>query len=474
MNHKTTLILTVGLLSAGCSGEQNIDGLVARVDSYTLSIDDAVDLLVDEERLAADAGVVRAVAELWLDYTLLAEATATDSTYSMLDFEPMVMRQARQVMIFQLRDSVIQVDTFLTEEELRQRYEAEEPALEMRARHIMFQLPIGATSAQRDSVATALAGVRARVFGGENFADLAQQLSQDPGTAFNGGDLGSFGRGDMVTAFEEAVLTLQPGEISEVVETPMGLHIIRLEERRVRAFEEAASLYRSQIQARTVQEAESAFVASLFDRAAPTIIDGAIEIVRELSENPSSSLSARAKRRPVIEWNGAAVSVGDLQTVIQLESPTLPMQLAESSDDQLTEFLRSLAQRDLLIRAAESEGLRPTRDSVEGMIEEAGTQLRAAARILGFFDLDQAPGEALEIAVARAVKAAIVDNLSGATQVVPLGLVGFQLREGISSGLFEEGLGQVVLDMAQIRAARQLSPVEQTLTTPNTADTTGR
>ena len=80
MNHKTTLILTVGLLSAGCSGEQNIDGLVARVDSYTLSIDDAVDLLVDEERLAADAGVVRAVAELWLDYTLLAEATATDST----------------------------------------------------------------------------------------------------------------------------------------------------------------------------------------------------------------------------------------------------------------------------------------------------------------------------------------------------------------------------------------------------------
>ncbi|HCW77562.1 MAG TPA: hypothetical protein DG084_00475, partial [Gemmatimonadetes bacterium] len=96
-------------------------------------------LLVDEERLAADAGVVKAVAELWLNYTLLAEATATDSTFSMLDFEPLVMRQAQQVMVFQLRDSVIQVDTFMTEEELRQRYETEEPALEIRARHIMFQ-----------------------------------------------------------------------------------------------------------------------------------------------------------------------------------------------------------------------------------------------------------------------------------------------------------------------------------------------
>ncbi|MGB1778909.1 MAG: hypothetical protein ACPHQP_05085, partial [Longimicrobiales bacterium] len=68
----------------------------------------------------------------------LAEATATDSTYGMLDFEPMVLRQTHQVMVFQLRDSVIQVDTFVTEDELRQRYEAEEPAVELRARHIMF------------------------------------------------------------------------------------------------------------------------------------------------------------------------------------------------------------------------------------------------------------------------------------------------------------------------------------------------
>ena len=79
MNRKIILVLTVGVLTISCSGEQNTDGLVAMVDNYTLSIDDAVDLLVDEERLAADAGVVKAVAELWLNYTLLAEATATDS-----------------------------------------------------------------------------------------------------------------------------------------------------------------------------------------------------------------------------------------------------------------------------------------------------------------------------------------------------------------------------------------------------------
>jgi hypothetical protein len=242
----------------------------------------------------------------------------------------------------------------------------------------------------------------------------------------------------------------------------------------VRGFDEAAPLYRRQVQTRIVQEAESLFVADLYDRAGPAIAEGALEIVRELAANPESSISGRAARRGIIEWESGAVTVGDLRTLMQLESPTLPLQLANGDDEQLTEFLRSLARRDLLIRAAESEGLRPARDSLDAMIDEAGEQLRGAARVLGFFDLERAPGEDLSVAVARTVEAALVDNLSGATQVVPLGLVGFQLREGHSTGIFETGLGQVVLDVAQIRAARQLSPVEETLTIPTVPDSTGR
>ena len=176
MNRKTISILALTLLTSACAGEQSTDGLVARVDEYTLTVDAAVDLLVDEERLAADAGVVEALAELWVDYTLLAEATVRDSTYGMLDFEPLVLRQAQQMMVFQLRDSVIQVDTFVTEDELRARYEAEEPALELRARHIMFQLPIGSTPPQRDSVVTALSNVRDRILAGESFEVLAEEL----------------------------------------------------------------------------------------------------------------------------------------------------------------------------------------------------------------------------------------------------------------------------------------------------------
>ena len=62
----------------------------------------------------------------------------------------------------------------------------------------------------------------------KKFAELARQHSQDPGSAANGGDLGMFGRGAMVKPFEDATFTLKPGEISGLVQSDFGFHIIKL------------------------------------------------------------------------------------------------------------------------------------------------------------------------------------------------------------------------------------------------------
>ncbi|MBI3560720.1 MAG: SurA N-terminal domain-containing protein [Gammaproteobacteria bacterium] len=72
--------------------------------------------------------------------------------------------------------------------------------------------------------------IEARARNGESFAKLAEEFSQDPGSAKNGGDLGFFGRGAMVKAFEDAVYKLKPGEISKPVKTEFGIHLIKLEE----------------------------------------------------------------------------------------------------------------------------------------------------------------------------------------------------------------------------------------------------
>ncbi len=449
-------------LAASACGDEAVDAnVVARVDDYQLTVDDVVRLLVDEERLPADRAIVESLAELWIDYTLLAEATREDSTYGQLDLEALVRQRIDQEMILQLRDSVIQVDTFVTAEELRTLYAAESPEVELRARHIMMTYPLEATPAQRDSVRGVLEQLRTRISGGARFEDVARQFSQDPGSAGNGGDLGFFSRGDMVQPFEEAVLALEPGEVSQVVETPMGLHLIRLEERRVQDFDEVASAFRARVLQERTTAAESTFVAGLEGAAGLVIADGAFEVTRELARNPTTALSRRARRRALVTWDGGDYSAGELQELLQFEQPTLRERVAVATDEELEDFLQDLGRRDLLVTEARMSGLEPPTTRVDSLTADVGRQLLAATAALGLRDLDVAPGERPQVAVKRAVMEALAENLSGATRVVPLGLVGFQLREGLPVSVYPAGIGQALLSVGQIRAGRSPSPIEQ-------------
>ncbi len=83
---------------------------------------------------------------------------------------------------------------------------------------------------QQDKIRPQAEAVLERIRAGENFAALAKEYSQDPGSASQGGDLGFFGRGTMVTAFEEVAFGLKVGEVSDLVQSKFGFHIIRVEE----------------------------------------------------------------------------------------------------------------------------------------------------------------------------------------------------------------------------------------------------
>ncbi|MCB5262248.1 MAG: peptidylprolyl isomerase [Candidatus Cloacimonetes bacterium] len=71
--------------------------------------------------------------------------------------------------------------------------------------------------------------IRERIVKGEDFAELAREYSEDPGSGQNGGSLGEFGKGQMVPEFEKAAFALQEGEISQPVKSDFGWHIIRLD-----------------------------------------------------------------------------------------------------------------------------------------------------------------------------------------------------------------------------------------------------
>ena len=77
-----------------------------------------------------------------------------------------------------------------------------------------------------------LEGIRERIVKGESFESLARMYSEDPGSAMKGGELGDFSRGVMYPEFEAAAFSLQPGELSEIIETEAGYHIIKLIKRK--------------------------------------------------------------------------------------------------------------------------------------------------------------------------------------------------------------------------------------------------
>lgn len=121
----------------------------------------------------------------------------------------------------------------VSEDDLRRAYEQNKArytaAEERRASHILIAVPASATAEQKQAARKKADGLLAEVRKNPSvFAELAKKNSDDPGSAANGGDLDFFGRGDMVPAFDAAVYQLKPGQISEVIQTDFGFHIIQL------------------------------------------------------------------------------------------------------------------------------------------------------------------------------------------------------------------------------------------------------
>lgn len=97
-----------------------------------------------------------------------------------------------------------------------------------RMRHILLSVPSGATDAEAAAVLDKIQAVRERIVGGESFAEVAKAVSQDPGSAGQGGDLGDVERGIMDPAFEDAGFALAVNTVSEPVRSRFGYHLIEV------------------------------------------------------------------------------------------------------------------------------------------------------------------------------------------------------------------------------------------------------
>jgi peptidyl-prolyl cis-trans isomerase C len=142
-----------------------------------------------------------------------------------------------------------------------QMFQAQE---QVRARHILFTVAEDASDEDRKAARGRALLASQRATAGEDFAALAKELSEGP-SAPDGGDLGFFSAEQMVQPFSSTAFALEPGEISEIVETRFGYHVIKVEERRpggMRPLEEVRGALKNAL----VEQKVAASVGSLVEK----------------------------------------------------------------------------------------------------------------------------------------------------------------------------------------------------------------
>jgi peptidyl-prolyl cis-trans isomerase C len=430
--------------------------VLARAAGQELSIDKAASMFQLNPRIPAQPDVVNAIANLWIDYTLLAHAVAKDSTLNAVNLDPIIEPYIEQEVVWRLRDRVIKVDTALDDARLRQMFEREGTGTTIKARHVLLRLPADATPAQRDSVTRLAQQIRDRARRGEDFAGLARQYSQEPGAAQSGGDLGFFGRGQMVAPFEQAAFALQVGQVSDPVETPFGLHIIKVEDKKAADFEAAKVTFREQAKNQIIQEAEQNYVKGLTDTMNIAVQTGAFEVVRELAKKPSAEVSGRAARRTLVEYKGGEVNAGDYARFLQRLQPQQKQMIGTQNDDNLKQLLEGLARNEILVAEAGRQKLEVPKQQLDSVRNEIKRQLRTAITEAQLSNLTVPQGQNADEVIQQRVLALLEGNIRGDRPVIPLGPISYSLREQYGAQIFERAVTETVQKVEQARAANPL------------------
>jgi len=253
------------------------------------------------------------------------------------------------------------MDAVISDEYLHELYN--QSGTELNARHILLQFEGTSRSRSNRSKTDALAimgQINNRLSKGESFAELATEFTDDPTGKDNGGDLGWFGWGKMVGPFQDAAFKLQPGEVSDVVETSFGYHIIKLEAKRELergAFEEVKNSLKQQAGKAKGQELSEMATRFLEDQKQKADFRVLTENVHDFfmifdkSSKKQGPLDAVLKTlnfgAPFFSLNGedlgSAWIINELKTVDEGQKPRI------SSENQFLSFIDQLVTQYVVV-----------------------------------------------------------------------------------------------------------------------------
>lgn len=339
------------LVAAGCSSLGDLFSahadVAATAAGQSLTAEALAAMMGKAKGAQMNAETAEFIATVWSDYTLFAQAVATnelrtDSATVAAVLWPQVAEAKGAIWYDTLAarrgkapagaaDSVFLADTVRV------------------LQHILFGVQATASPADRAAARKKAQLALAQLQTGANFALLASQLSDDQGSKVDGGWLPPAKKGAYVTAFDSAAWRLAPGQMTGLVETPFGYHIIRrptMDESRDRVL-----AFLAQDAARRL---DSIYMDSLAVQYNLVVSENAPALMRTGLEDKSGM---RKSKKSIAKYKGGNLTVAEYLRWLSALPPQFGAQVKDASDEQLNQFARALATNQLLLHQADSAGI---------------------------------------------------------------------------------------------------------------------
>ena len=451
-----TCFLAASLFAAGCDRaprEPRIEALpdtvLAEVAGRRLTATEATELLAANPRVRGDSAEVRILAALWSSYTALAVGAAEDTATAGIDLESVVGPAREEALVLKLREAVIPSPTPLPAAELRELWDREGPTVELRTTQLDLDVPPGASPTIRDSVRRVAQSIVRRVRAGERFEALARQHSPTDLTAQRGGDTAFAPRGTIEPpALDSAAVSLEPGQVSDVIESPRGFHIVQLIARRARPPFSAFDLGKfGRVRGRkAVMAAEGRYLDSLVLATGAEVQPGMREAVRAIALDPADSLDARGST-VLVRYRGGTITAEEFRRYLLLQPPERRRAFAIASTEQLTTALKQLVWKELLLAEAARRGLALSPAEEQALRDQTRSAIDSATRAFRAADGARLPADS---AAAR-VMSMLRETMARTRTMPPLGQIGAAIHQRYPARVNERAIGAVLDGLARAR-----------------------
>jgi hypothetical protein len=341
------LVAAATLTVSACEGLKSaftahVD-VVARAEDQELTVERFAELL-GNSRVPLQKSIAQNVADLWVSYHLLGRAAARNDSMS----DPKIIDKAMWSALMQqrLQKFAQRLDSTMPGPDTSNMAEKYANNTNIfAARHILWMFPNGDTT-KADSVRRRAESVRAQV-NARNFADMAKRHSQD-GSAANGGDLGLFPTGQMVPVFEQAVRELKPGDVSGLVRSQFGYHIIKrtpYDEVKDQFTQAYLGQYKETANREYIEKAQAAAEINVRPNAAKGLKDLATDFEGRRNDRTviATSKAGNLTLARVAQWLNGFPSLDQVR-----------QQMQQAPDSLLTQFAKQLATQEILIQKADS------------------------------------------------------------------------------------------------------------------------